>query len=93
MLRHRERQVAELQGQLEETKMEAEALRSYLAQRNAKLEELEEEVSMLMEKNNAKQEVRADESYTGLVSGPEWSCDLSLTGDHKTVQPDDHLDG
>lgn len=60
MLRHRERQVAELQGQLEETKMEAEVLRRYLAQRNTKLDELEEEVKMLMEKNNAKQEVTVD---------------------------------
>lgn len=68
VLRHRERQVAELQGQLEETKMEAEALRRCLAQRNTKLDELEEEIKMLMEKNNAKQEVRVDGYYFKMFS-------------------------
>lgn len=58
VLRHRERQAARLQEQLEEAKVEAEALRRRLAQRSTQVEELEEQIKMLMEKNDAKQEVR-----------------------------------
>lgn len=60
VLRHRERQAAGLQEQLEEAKMEAEDLRRSLAQRNMQLEELQKQIKMLMEKNVAKQEVRSD---------------------------------
>lgn len=60
MLRHRERQVAGLREQLEKAKLGAEALRRSLAQRNAQLEELEQQIKMWMEKNDAKQEVRSD---------------------------------
>lgn len=73
VLRHRERQAAKLQGQLEEAKVEAEALRRCLAQRNVQLDELEEQLKMLMEKNNAKLEVRTDGSvrrdWGGKVGG------------------------
>eukprot|EP00066_Takifugu_rubripes_P026574 XP_011615840.1 PREDICTED: TBC1 domain family member 2A-like [Takifugu rubripes] len=57
VLRHRERQAARLQEQLEEAKVEAESLRRRLAQRSTQVEELEEQIKMLMEKNAAKQEV------------------------------------
>lgn len=57
LLRHRERQAADLRGRLEEAKTEAEATRRSLAQRDAQLAELQENIGMLMEKNNAKQEV------------------------------------
>ncbi|XP_056899433.1 TBC1 domain family member 2A isoform X1 [Takifugu flavidus] len=57
VLRHRERQAARLQEQLEEAKVEAESLRRRLAQRSTQVEELEEQIKMLMEKNDAKQEV------------------------------------
>lgn len=60
VLRHRQRQAAELQRQLEEARVEAQALRRCLDQRNAQLEQQEEEIKMLMEKNEAKQEVRSD---------------------------------
>lgn len=60
VLRHRERQAARLQEQLEEAKVEAQSLRRCLAQRNAQVDELKEQIKMLMEKNNAKQEVRTD---------------------------------
>lgn len=60
VLRHRERLVTGLQAQLEEATMEAEELRRSLAQRDAQLEELEEQIKMWMEKNKAKQEVRPD---------------------------------
>lgn len=67
LLRHRERQAADLRGRLEEAQAEAEALRRSLAQRDAQLAELQEEVRMLTEKNNAKQEVRTADN---LVSTP-----------------------
>lgn len=70
VLRHRERQAAGLQEQLEEAKLEAEALRRSLAQRNAQLEELEEQIKMWMEKNDAKQEVRSDSTLMS-ADGPE----------------------
>ncbi|XP_029688017.1 TBC1 domain family member 2A isoform X3 [Takifugu rubripes] len=57
VLRHRERQAARLQEQLEEAKVEAESLRRRLAQRSTQVEELEEQIKILMEKNAAKQEV------------------------------------
>ncbi|KAI3351402.1 hypothetical protein L3Q82_020209 [Scortum barcoo] len=57
LLRHRERQAAELRGRLEEAKTEVEVMRRSLAQRDAQLAELQENIRMLMEKNNAKQEV------------------------------------
>lgn len=57
LLRHRERQAADLRSRLEEAKVEAEALRSSLAQRDAQVAELQENIKMLTEKNNAKQEV------------------------------------
>lgn len=60
VLRHRERQAAGLQGQLEEAQVQAEALRRSLAQRNAQLEELRQQIKMWMDKNHAKQEVRWD---------------------------------
>ncbi|XP_042337519.1 TBC1 domain family member 2A-like, partial [Plectropomus leopardus] len=57
LLRHRERQAADLRGRLEEAKTEAEATRRSLAQRDAQLAELQENIGLLTEKNNAKQEV------------------------------------
>lgn len=58
LLRHRERQAADLRRRLEEAKEEVEALSRSLTQKDAQLIELQEEVGMLKEKNNAKQEVR-----------------------------------
>lgn len=65
LLRHRERQAADLRGRLEEAKTEAEAMRRSLAQRDAQLAELQENIRMLTEKNNAKQEVRSHLRTTG----------------------------
>lgn len=59
LLRHRERQAADLRGRLEESKLKAEALRISLAQRDALVAELQDNVKVLTEKNNAKQEVRS----------------------------------
>uniref|UniRef100_A0A665U047 TBC1 domain family, member 2 n=1 Tax=Echeneis naucrates TaxID=173247 RepID=A0A665U047_ECHNA len=57
LLRHRERQAANLQRRLEEIEGEAELMRRRLAQKDTQLAELQEKVKMLMEKNDAKQEV------------------------------------
>lgn len=66
LLRHRERQAADLRGRLEEAQAAAETLRRNLAQRVAQLAELQEEVRMLTEKNNAKQEVRTEDTWTNI---------------------------
>lgn len=58
LLRHRERQAADLQGRLEELKVEAEGLRASLAQRDTHVAELKENVTLMMAKNNSKQEVK-----------------------------------
>uniref|UniRef100_A0A673WME5 TBC1 domain family member 2 n=1 Tax=Salmo trutta TaxID=8032 RepID=A0A673WME5_SALTR len=57
LLRHRERQAADLQGRLEELKAEAEGLRASLAQRDAHVAELQENITLMMAKNHSKQEV------------------------------------
>lgn len=62
MLRHRERQAADLRGRLEDAKVEAEALRRSLSEREAQLQELQENIKMLTEKNKAKQEVQEHDS-------------------------------
>lgn len=59
LLRHRERQAADLRGRLEEAKAEAEVMRRSLAQKDAQLAELQENIRILTEKNNAKKEVRS----------------------------------
>ncbi|XP_044060442.1 TBC1 domain family member 2A [Siniperca chuatsi] len=72
LLRHRERQAADLRGQLEEAKTEVEAKRRSLAQRDAQLAELQENIRILMEKNNAKQEVimKLSDQVTACMSDP-----------------------
>ncbi|XP_070692730.1 TBC1 domain family member 2A-like [Pempheris klunzingeri] len=72
LLRHRERQAADLRGRLEEAKTEAEATRTSLAQRDAQLAELQETIRMLTEKNNAKQEViiKLSDQVTACMSDP-----------------------
>ncbi|XP_040030783.1 TBC1 domain family member 2A isoform X3 [Gasterosteus aculeatus] len=57
LLRHREREAADLRGRLEEVKKEAESMRRRLNQRDAQLLELQDNIGMLIEKNTAKQEV------------------------------------
>ncbi|XP_068460319.1 TBC1 domain family member 2A [Clinocottus analis] len=57
LLRHGERQAADLRGRLEDLKKEAEAAKAGLAQRDAHLAQLQEDIRMLQEKNDAKQQV------------------------------------
>ncbi|XP_051275781.1 TBC1 domain family member 2A [Dicentrarchus labrax] len=72
LLRHRERQAAELRGRLEEAKAEVEAARKILTQKDAQLAELQENIRMLTEKNNAKQEViiKLSDQVTTCMSDP-----------------------
>ncbi|KAF7228728.1 TBC1 domain family member 2A isoform X2 [Nothobranchius furzeri] len=57
LLRHRERQAADLRRRLEEANMEVEGLKKSLAERDTQLSELQENIKKLMEKNQAKQQV------------------------------------
>ncbi|XP_067454389.1 TBC1 domain family member 2A isoform X2 [Thunnus thynnus] len=76
LLRHRERQAADLRGRLEDAKMEAERTSRSLTQRDAQLEELQQNIRMLMEKNNAKQEViiKLCDQVTSCMSDPRLSA-------------------
>lgn len=58
LLRHRERQVADLRRQLEDAKMEAGTLRRSLAEKDAQLLELQKDIRTLVDKNHAKQQVK-----------------------------------
>ncbi|KAK2848712.1 hypothetical protein Q5P01_008546 [Channa striata] len=82
LLRHRERQAADLRSQLEKVKAEAEGLRSGLAQRDTRLSELEEKVGMLIEKNKAKEEViiKLSDQLSDCMSDPRWSGSSSSGG-------------
>ncbi|KAM4555974.1 TBC1 domain family member 2A isoform 2-T3 [Odontesthes bonariensis] len=81
LLRHRERQAADLRGRLEDAKMEAEALRRSLAERDAQLAELQENIRKLTEKNDAKQQViiKLSDQVTSCLSDPRLS-DSSSAG-------------
>ncbi|CAL8357953.1 unnamed protein product [Merluccius merluccius] len=57
VLRHRERQAADLRSRLDELRTQAEGLRCSLAERDSQVADLQENIHMLMEKNEAKQEV------------------------------------
>lgn len=61
LLRHRERQAADLRGRLDEAKMEVEAVKKSLAEKAMQVAELQQNNTMLMEKNTAKQEVRTNQ--------------------------------
>ncbi|XP_018535092.1 TBC1 domain family member 2A isoform X3 [Lates calcarifer] len=75
LLRHRERQAADLRGRLEEAKAEAEVMRRSLAQKDAQLAELQENIRILTEKNNAKKEViiKLSDQVTACLSDPRYS--------------------
>lgn len=75
MLRHRERQAADLRGRLEEEKAEVEVLRSAVAQRDGQLLELQQNVKVLSEKNNAKQEVimKLSDQVSSCLNDPQRS--------------------
>ncbi|KAL0974255.1 hypothetical protein UPYG_G00217760 [Umbra pygmaea] len=57
LLRHRERQAANLRGRLDDLRAEAESLRESMNQRDAQVDELQQTITLMMEKNQAKQEV------------------------------------
>lgn len=82
LLRHRERQAADLRDRLEEAQTEVEAMKKSLAQRDAELADMQENIRMLVEKNNAKQEVRSHlrtgEAQTPSLTSVEKSVHLNL---------------
>ncbi|XP_038142634.1 TBC1 domain family member 2A isoform X1 [Cyprinodon tularosa] len=75
LLRHRERQAADLRRQLEETKMEAQNLRRTLSDKDAQLAELQRSIRLLTEKNAAKQQVimKLSDQVTSCLSEPQQS--------------------
>ncbi|KAM9356801.1 TBC1 domain family member 2A [Symphorus nematophorus] len=75
LLRHRERQAADLRGRLEDAKAEVDATRRTLAQRDTQVADLQENIQMLKEKNNAKQEViiKLSDQVTSCMSEPRRS--------------------
>ncbi|XP_017297136.1 TBC1 domain family member 2A isoform X2 [Kryptolebias marmoratus] len=89
VLRHRERQAADLRGRLEEAKVEAEALRRSLSEKDAQLLELQENITMLTEKNKAKQQViiKLSDQVTSCLSAPSPSDSSSgRVQDSQTVR-------
>ncbi|XP_053180219.1 TBC1 domain family member 2A [Scomber japonicus] len=75
LLRHRERQAADLRGRLEEAKEAAERSSRSLTQRDAQLAELQNNIKTLKEKNDAKQEViiKLSDQVTACMSDPRLS--------------------
>ncbi|XP_047190310.1 TBC1 domain family member 2A isoform X2 [Scophthalmus maximus] len=72
LLRHRERQAADLRSRLEEAESETEVMRRSLAQRDTQLMELQENIRRLTDKNAAKQEViiKLSDQLTACLSAP-----------------------
>lgn len=85
LLRHRERQAADLRGRLEEARTEIETTRMSLAERDAHLAELQENIQMLREKDNAKQEVRRSHLRTNHRPS---SRDVTQTDDEAYLNSD-----
>ncbi|XP_034038161.1 TBC1 domain family member 2A [Thalassophryne amazonica] len=75
VLRHRERQAADLRGRLEEAKVESQTLKRSLGQRDAQVVELQENIRLLKEKNQAKQEViiKMAEQVSSCMTDPRLS--------------------
>uniref|UniRef100_A0A8C1LBW2 TBC1 domain family, member 2 n=1 Tax=Cyprinus carpio TaxID=7962 RepID=A0A8C1LBW2_CYPCA len=78
LLRHGERRVAELQDHLESLQQENENLRRDLNQRDANIAELQESVQLLIQKNQAKQEVILKLSEKLAVCGEDKQCTNGL---------------
>nr|XP_057920000.1 TBC1 domain family member 2A [Doryrhamphus excisus] len=91
LLRHRERQAADLLGRLEETKMAAEAARQCLVERDLQVCQLQEDVRMLIEKNKAKQEViiKLADHVTACTCKPPRSADSTQLQQHVENLKDD----
>lgn len=72
LLRHGERCTADLRERLEQLRRENEALKRSLEERDAHVKELQDNVKMLMEKNQAKQEVivKLSEQVSACIADP-----------------------
>ncbi|KAI4885042.1 hypothetical protein NFI96_017716, partial [Prochilodus magdalenae] len=73
MLRHGERCAADLRERLEQLRCENEALQRSLGERDAHVAELQDSVKLLMEKNQAKQEVilKLSEQVAACIADPQ----------------------
>ncbi|XP_065814886.1 TBC1 domain family member 2A [Labrus bergylta] len=80
LLRHRERQVAELRAQLEKAREEAELAQRSEAQSKAQVVELQEHIRLLEEKNTAGKEViiKLSDKLTDCMLDPPPSCEEDL---------------
>ncbi|XP_029968083.1 TBC1 domain family member 2A [Salarias fasciatus] len=87
LLRHRERQAADLRGKLEEAEATVEAAKKSAVSREAQVSELQKNIRMLTEKNNAKQEViiKLSDQMTSYLSKPQRSCSPSCRDAQESV--------
>lgn len=72
LVRHSERCTTDLRERLEQLRRENEGLRRSLEERDAHVKELQDNVKMLMEKNQAKQEVivKLSEQMSACIADP-----------------------
>ncbi|XP_076025856.1 TBC1 domain family member 2A [Genypterus blacodes] len=93
LLRHRERQSADLRSRLKEAKAEAESQRRDLEQRDAQVAELQLHIRHLTEKNKAKQEVILKLSdHMSTCMSDTWRSVSSNTVDAQTLQLQQQVD-
>ncbi|CAL8262439.1 unnamed protein product [Lota lota] len=80
VLRHRERQAADLRSRLDDLKTQTEGLRRSLAERDSQVADLQENVDMLTEKNHAKQEVilKISDQLATCMANPQRKVSTSI---------------
>ncbi|KAK1789339.1 hypothetical protein P4O66_015278, partial [Electrophorus voltai] len=89
LLRHGQRRAADLQRRLERLRAESEALRQSLAERDAHVAELQDSLRLLLEKNQAKQEVilKLSEKVAACMDDPRHT----LSFEHRSAEAFRHL--
>ncbi|XP_065131387.1 TBC1 domain family member 2A isoform X2 [Paramisgurnus dabryanus] len=81
LLRQCERRAAELQERLDSLQVENETLRRDLSERDAHISELQENIQLLMQKNQAKQEVILKLSEKLTTCGTDQQCTDGVTSE------------
>ncbi|XP_028816905.1 TBC1 domain family member 2A isoform X2 [Denticeps clupeoides] len=86
LLRHRERQAADLQARVDRLQGENEDLRAALQQRDTNASDLQENVQLLLQKNQAKQEVilKLSEQMANCVTDQQ--CTISMEAFKRLMQ-------
>ena len=94
MLRHGERCAADLRERLEQLRCENEALQRSLGERDAHVAELQDSVKLLMEKNQAKQEVilKLSEQVAACIADPQRTISSECIGTQTFRQITQELD-